>query len=381
MVTWTFLDVLSSLGVVLACALKKLRLCFHLDIWYVYRSSSGTYLDFSKGFGHQPGSLNFPGQTYDPSTSYILGECERLRRENASLQLFRCVFFFSAHICYYKYSPHILHVTGDAYRDSHGKRLDELSDQVRSLATGFKDLFTGVKNLSTGFKEFSTGFKELSKTVASALEDGKFSNSDGAQSVSGHTKHLERLDREDFMGVRYWDRAAWFEVRNGKADVKPDDPVLTLFFEDAAGNPVTKSEIQAVRNHAHAYFALLWNSGRAPTTWSNASLNIRIEFIRGLEEEFEFLRYCDRHWKSEQIFMNYYPQFYRAKMKKGSGKRKQCADGEGNNNSEEDPNRSKCPRVEEPAPPPAQPAPRPVRVCSLSYFSLIHTYNLQNNPL
>lgn len=263
------------------------------------------------------------------------------------------------HICYNKRPPRTLHTTDNVYRDTNNKKLDEIGEQVHSL---------------------TAGFKELSKTVTSALENAHPSSPDGAHSTFKAAKHLDRLDQKDFQAVWYWDREPWSKLRGGKAEVKPDDPVLTIFLEDANGKPVPKQEMQAVRNHANGYFVGLWDTERAPSSWKYAPLDVRVDFVRKLEEEFEFLRYCDRHWKSEQIFMNYYPQFLKSRKKPGLSKRKERADSEGGND-EENPNGSKRSRVEESAPPPTQPTPRPARVCSLTYFILFHAYNVQSNPL
>lgn len=264
------------------------------------------------------------------------------------------------HICYHKHPPHTLLVTDNVYRDTNSKKLDELSEQVRSLATGVK---------------------ELSQTVMSALEGATSGSPDGVGSTYKAVKPLEHLPRKGFPDVQYWDRASWTELRSGKAGTKPDDPVLTIFIEDAAGNPVSKSKMQAVRNHANAYFAYLWNNKRGPKDWSHTTWHVWINFVWKLEEEFEFLRYCDQHWKSEQIFMNYYPQYRSSRIKNDTGKRKGRGDSEGGDTNEENPNGSKCPRVGEPTPPPTQPLPRPTRVHSLLYFTFIHAYDLQSNPL
>jgi len=196
-----------------------------------------------------------------------------------------------------------------ARRDVNNKKLTDLSEQVLS-----------VKNELT----------ELSKTVLSALEEIKTLNCSGTGSFYKHSKHLPSLKPADHPDILYWYRQPWSDIRNRKNNVNSEDPTLTLFFEDAAGTLVPKSEIQAVRNFVTAYFIILWDNERAPLSWTKAPLDLRIDFVRSLEEEFEFLRYCDRHWKSEQIFMNYYPNWYSNKTEKKtkkSSKRKRTDNG------------------------------------------------------
>ena len=202
-------------------------------------------------------------------------------------------------------------------------------------------------------------------------------------------KHLPALDPANFKGLTYWYRAPWASIRGGKAIKSTDDPTLTLFLEDATGNLVPQSEMQAVRDYAGAFFKQLWADGRAPGTWSDAPLNLRISYVRWMEEEFEFLRYCDRHWKTEQVFMNYYPNWYRHMKNPEPKKRAKRArpDDENQGNNDDDNASSKRPRVEEiESTPPAQPASTAVtttrkRVRSLWYLAFILTKNSQNNPL
>ena len=145
--------------------------------------------------------------------------------------------------------------------------LDELSKQVHSLATSFN---------------------ELSKTVTSALEDTRSNGSGTAHPVYKYSKHLPTLKPTDFeLELPYWYRAPWSEIRNGKASVDTEDPILVLFFEDATGDIVPKSEIQSVRNFVKAYFELLWDNRRAPKSWTHAALDLQIDFVRNLEEEYE----------------------------------------------------------------------------------------------
>ena len=176
------------------------------------------------------------------------------------------------------------------------------------------------------------GFKEL-KNAVSNLENNASGLSGVSDPVYQYRKHLPNLNHGDFPGLPYWHKAAWGEICNGgKAVVKGDNPILTLFFKDATGDIAPKSEIQAARNLARSYFELLWTHKRAPPKWSDAPLDLQVDFIRTMEEDFGFLRFCDRHWKSEQIFMNYYPTWYSGKTgtKKKTSKRARPADDDGN---------------------------------------------------
>lgn len=178
-----------------------------------------------------------------------------------------------------------------------------------------------------------------------------------------YSKPLPQLETTGLEAVEYWERGPWFEARNRTAIVETDDPILVLFCEDKNGKILPKSEIKAARNAVKAYFEFLWTKKIAPSCWGDAPLNLRTDFVRKMEEEYEWLRYCNRHWKAEQLFMNYYPQWYKSKTK--PRKRKEHPEDAivvDDDNNNENPSGSKRPRVEEPepTPPPARPAPTAV---------------------
>ncbi|KAF9642952.1 hypothetical protein BDM02DRAFT_3132746 [Thelephora ganbajun] len=189
-------------------------------------------------------------------------------------------------------------LTVQTLRDGNNKRLNQLGEQVVAL---------------------TVEFKELSKTMASALEDIKSNGTGGTESIFKHSKPLPHLKPDGFKGLKYWYKAPWSEIWNGKAIVDTEDPILVLFFEDETRGLVPKSKIQSVRNAVKAYFEFLQEKNRAPKSWTCAALDLQIDFTQTLEEEYEFLRYCDRHWKSKQIFMNYYSQWHKGKIKSKRG--------------------------------------------------------------
>lgn len=277
----------------------------------------------------------------------------------------------------YTHDLHTSPATNNALRSTYNKALNDLSTQVVAL---------------------TAGFQELSKTVVSAIENIPSGQSGFSDPVYKYTKHLPALKPAESIALPFWYRAPWSEIRNGsKAIPKSDSPILTLFCEDPeTGNLLPKTEIQAARNLLRGYFELLWTHNRAPPRWGEAPLDLQIDFIRTMEEEFKFLRYCDRHWKAEQLFMNYYPTWYdnktKPKEKKKSSKRARTDDGDDNDDTEitndngnsgnddngNTANRSKRPRVEvDSNPPPPQPGPTTVRkrVCSLTHLTTTLTDN------
>lgn len=207
----------------------------------------------------------------------------------------------------------------------HDRRVDELSEKVIIL---------------------SASFTALSKAVTMALGDANPSGSNPNGSVFIYSKHLPCLERAGYEALAYWDREPWLKIRNGKIVIDVEDSILVLFFEDENGHIVSKPEIRAVRDTARSYFQLLWDKKLAPACWGDAPLELRIDFVRRLEVEYKWLRYCNRHWKSEQIFMNYYPQWYKSRKKKDY-KRRERSENQGDENNDENPSGAKRPRVED----------------------------------
>jgi hypothetical protein len=184
-------------------------------------------------------------------------------------------------------------------------------------------------------------------------------SSTSPDSIFTFTTHLPSLERGPaFLALKHWFRETWSKLKSGETTAESEDPILVQFLEDKNGLILPKSEMQAVRNSVKAYFEFLWDKKRAPPCWGEAPRDLRIDFVRKMEEEFEWLRYCDRHWKAEQLFMNYYPQWYRSKTQpRKSLKRKERLDNDRDSN--ENPGAPKHPRVAEPEPSPAPAPPAP----------------------
>jgi hypothetical protein len=234
----------------------------------------------------------------------------------------------------------------------------------------------------------ASSFAQFSKDASSALEDLKLNRS-GSNSIFTHSNPLDCLEYKGFEALPYWFRGPWFDAKHGKVAVETEEAVLVLFCEDKNGAIQPKSEIKAVRSFMKAYFEFLWDKRKAPTCWGNAPLHLRVDFVRKMEEEFGWLRYCHRHWKAEQLFMNYYPQWYKTKVKprKSTKRKAHPGDDDDNDDVEEDPNGSKRARVVEPKPTPLP--VRPVstgvsttrgRVRSPAHSTFLSVNSLQNNP-
>ena len=54
--------------------------------------------------------------------------------------------------------------------------------------------------------------------------------------------------------------------------------------------------------------------GKAPPSGQKADLQIRDEFVFLMERNFPWLRFCENHWKSDQLWSNHYPNWHKRVM-------------------------------------------------------------------
>ena len=142
-------------------------------------------------------------------------------------------------------------------------------------------------------------------------------------------------------------------------------------MEDENGHPISKSQQDAARYRARLFWNELLKRGKAPPTGQKVDLQVRDEFLFVMEENFLWLRYCENHWKCDQLWSNHYPHWLSSQKGKvvdvtDVNSKHRRTDGETDD-----------PHPDEFLPPPPPLPPRPVptkrpKVCSL--FFLTATY-------
>ena len=80
-------------------------------------------------------------------------------------------------------------------------------------------------------------------------------------------------------------------------------------MEDENGHPISKSQQDAARYRARLFWNELLKRGKAPPTGQKVDLQVRDEFVFVMEENFLWLRYCENHWKCDQLWANHYPHW------------------------------------------------------------------------
>ena len=143
---------------------------------------------------------------------------------------------------------------------------------------------------------------------------------------------LPRLDPNDYKNTVHWDPKGYRKLRRkaekGKDTAKDDlevieiDPpspesnpelkegsVLSCYLEDRDGNVIPESEKKAILAMASAFWKYLWDKDKAPATFRKVNLEVKIQWQMLMESNFECLRYCDNHWKVDQVWINNYPSW------------------------------------------------------------------------
>ena len=272
-----------------------------------------------------------------------------------------------------------------------------LGANIATLSSRSGHLSSQVDTLPTNYE--SKPIIIPSTSTPSSSSDPAVDPLEPPQKVVYTRQPLPQLDREDYPGVRQWFPTAYNDLhRVGKGSGEdgplvngPKPSVLSSFMEDEDGHLIPTSTKASMRALAKRFFWQILRNGRAPARWGDVSLDVSNELIYLLESNYEWLRYCQDHWKARKVATNSYLQWYiealprynkeKAKAKAAQGASSQPLDTEvidvnADSNTQKRPlkrrlaeedgaGRPKRPHLEE-APPSTQPA-RPTasrrRVC------------------
>jgi len=133
----------------------------------------------------------------------------------------------------------------------------------------------------------------------------------GSLLSTSYTPH-EKLEKDDYPGVRFWTRADWTEL-DDTADANEDLGRGMRFLEDEDGCVITPTRASLIRDQARS----IWNQISAsnasllPTSWGQAGLDLRQLFNKQMRAEFKEFQYCEADWKSKAFATEYYPSWYR----------------------------------------------------------------------
>jgi hypothetical protein len=118
--------------------------------------------------------------------------------------------------------------------------------------------------------------------------------------------------KEDEDDLENDDLSSFSESSKGKTST------LSCYMEDEYGQAIPESQRKAARHTAK----LFWNgllkrkteSGaplKLPSSGQKVDLDIREEFVFLMEDTYPWLRYCENHWKTDKLWSNHYPNWYK----------------------------------------------------------------------
>ena len=158
------------------------------------------------------------------------------------------------------------------------------------------------------------------------------------------------LSQLDYPLVKYWERKVWKNIAGTRKDTSEvqtkngsrggtrsskGENVMMLYIEDANGMPVDGNVACGMRELARSIWRSLYERGITPETWGQSTKEVREEFCREMESEYNVLRLCDNHWKANTLATAIYSQWYRTYNKKHRPDNNNGSDGD-SSNSEDD---------------------------------------------
>lgn len=138
--------------------------------------------------------------------------------------------------------------------------------------------------------------------------------------------------QSEYPLIKYWTRQQWKENENSTKDASnlldnkdktrggtrsaKGENVMMLYIERIDGTPIDGNMAAQIREHARIIWKDLYQRGKAPEKWTDASRDVREEYFREMERRWEVLRYCDNHWKATKLATTLYSIWYNQYHKK-----------------------------------------------------------------
>ena len=191
---------------------------------------------------------------------------------------------------------------------------------VGKLVVNFGTVSSDVKTLSAQISTPLATLKQELSDVPGTLAASTIP-SDRSDHARGHGSTfveplLPELDRANYLNVKNWGAEDYNILRRGRKrggeDLTEDEPtsILSRFMEDENGNQIPEKMKRAVRKMAKGFFIDLLQANNAPAAWGSVPLSVRNKFINTMEKAYPFLRFCEDHWKANQVATNSYSQWY-----------------------------------------------------------------------
>jgi hypothetical protein len=178
-----------------------------------------------------------------------------------------------------------------------------------------------LNNMNQQLAAIAAGIKDLPGLLAASIANAQPAPSASNSSISSSKPRVEllpRLDRNDYPRVaESWFQEPYLDKRkNGKAKLEEgedamdfDDTKVSItssYMVDENGEQVPETDKWAARAKARGFWNELFQEDKAPPNLGGAGLDLQDEYILIMEKAYPWLRLCDNHWKSLQIWRNHY---------------------------------------------------------------------------
>ena len=152
---------------------------------------------------------------------------------------------------------------------------------------------------------------DASRDDIKKMVDHISTNFTGEITAIGTTSIPLNPKKVNFKLVAFWENEPWQAIKN-KSGVKDTDsvsPVLSLFMEDEFGQPVSDDVKKEVRGDIAGYWTDVHNSDEDLGNWKEIGFKRREDFRKTMEGKYNWLRLCEGHWKTKQLWVNYFPSW------------------------------------------------------------------------
>ena len=119
--------------------------------------------------------------------------------------------------------------------------------------------------------------------------------------------------KEDYEHLHWWRQSSWQPFRNGEVPNESGIPTTTLFMENEFGRPIDEDTKEELRGECGFYWNQVVRDGDGDSlgNWNDLGLNRKEDFRIFIESKFPWLRLCAGHWKTKQVWVNYYGRWRR----------------------------------------------------------------------
>jgi hypothetical protein len=199
------------------------------------------------------------------------------------------------------------------------REVDGLYDHIGTISYVFNypQSHTDIQAIySENYDALIDKIDETKEEIKAMIEQIQTSIADANASQSPAL--AEDLHQKNF-DTCFWNAASWRGLRsNGAKDLDLNAPILSLFMEDQAGNPISEEVRADVYDTIQSYWIDVRDDGEQVRLWKETGLRRKEDFLAKMERKFPWLKLCEGHWKTKQLWINYFGKWKKTPPNKPS---------------------------------------------------------------